>query len=141
MLADVEDIPGRPWACLVLNTTSSFSSEPLGALVDAKLKAKIWSHQYTDLALFLSTAVVRIWMYSEIKLNGCILLAGKKSNHPLSPDFVPSAFAHLHSPEKRRGSGGGHMEEAAAEASEAERGAKVCCRVCPICVSCWARYV
>ena len=39
--------------------SSSFSSVPLGALVDANLKAKIWSRQYVDLALLTRDSSAR----------------------------------------------------------------------------------
>ena len=31
-----------------------------------------------------------------------VFVVGEKSNHPLSPDFVPSVFTHITSPKKRR---------------------------------------
>ena len=37
----------------LLGNSSSFSSVPLGALVDAKLKSKIWTRQYVYLALLM----------------------------------------------------------------------------------------
>ena len=39
--------------------SSSFSSVQLGALVDAKLKAKIWTRQYVDLALLTGDSSAR----------------------------------------------------------------------------------
>ena len=39
--------------------SSSFSSVPLGALVEAKLKAKIWSHQYINLVMLTGDSSAR----------------------------------------------------------------------------------
>ena len=39
--------------------SSSLSSVPLGALVEAKLKAKIWSRQYIDLAMLTGDSSAR----------------------------------------------------------------------------------
>ena len=54
-----QNVSGEQQTFALPGNSSSFSSVPLGALVDAKLKAKIWSRQYVDLALLTGDSSTR----------------------------------------------------------------------------------
>ena len=68
--------------------SSSFSSVPLGALVDSKLKAKIWTRQYVDLALLTGDSSAR---YSVVLDTGAESSSWHLKEEPLKIDTIGSS--------------------------------------------------